>query len=98
MAANAAAAKKKKSEMTKKFLADKYAQMKLDREAKAARRAQLEERMEQLGLDDSAKAAARAKLRKEEMADMREQRKRLSVKDFTVRGARTELDFCWYHL
>jgi hypothetical protein len=43
MAANAAAeAKKKKSEMTKKFLADKYAQMKLDREAKALRRTQLE--------------------------------------------------------
>ena len=44
----------------------------------------LEERMAQLQLDDEAKAAARAKLRKEEMNDMREQRKRLSVKDFTV--------------
>ena len=75
-------AQKKKAEATKAFLAAKYAKMKADKEAKAARRQKLEERMETVGLSEAEKTAARGKLRAEEMAQMREERKRLSVRDF----------------
>tara|TARA_B100000795_G_C22619015_1_gene368091 strand:- start:38 stop:775 length:738 start_codon:yes stop_codon:yes gene_type:complete len=75
-------AQKKKAEQTKAYLKAKYEQMKIDREAKANRRKELESRMAEVGLSDAEKTAARGKLRKEESADMREARKRFSVRDF----------------
>lgn len=81
MAANAAS--QAKAAKTKKFLEDKYAQMKRDREEKAARRKALEARMAELGLSDAEKTKKRAELRRREMQEMRESRKRLSVRDFT---------------
>jgi hypothetical protein len=84
-ALSTADAQKKKAEATKAFLAAKYEKMKADRAAKAARRAELEERMTAVGLDETQKAAARSKLRKEEANDMREARKRLGVRDFVSR-------------
>lgn len=49
-------------------------------EARPERRT--ESRMAEVGLSDAEKTAARGKLRKEESADMREARKRFSVRDF----------------
>ena len=74
--------KKKTAEQTKAYLKAKYEKMMADRAAKTQRRNKLEERMDAVGLSDAEKAAARTKLRKEENDEMREARKRLSVRDF----------------
>eukprot|EP00949_MAST-11_sp_MAST-11-sp1_P005250 g5250.t1 len=82
MASVTSDAAKEKAKNTKAFLEAKYAQMRKDREEKARRRKELEAKMSEMQLSDAQKASMRKELRAAEVAEMREQRKRVSVNDF----------------
>jgi len=73
---------KEKAELTKAFLEEKYMTMKQERLEKQTRRLLLEERMASLGLTEEQKEELRSDLRRLEIREMRQMRKRLTTDAF----------------
>ncbi|OQS05764.1 kinase [Thraustotheca clavata] len=73
---------REKASVTKAYLEQKYAIMKKEREESRMRRSVLEQKMQSLKLEEPAKESYRAELRNQELHQMRQQRKRLSIADF----------------
>ena len=73
---------REKADATKAYLEQKYAIMKKEREESRARRNTLEKQMEDLNLDPQEREKYRQRLRSQELNNMRQQRKRLTIHDF----------------
>ncbi len=73
---------REKADATKAYLEQKYALLKLEREESRQRRNTLENHMETLKLNEAMREEYRARLRNQELQNMRQQRKRLSIQDF----------------
>ncbi|EQC30734.1 AGC/NDR protein kinase [Saprolegnia diclina VS20] len=73
---------REKASVTKAYLEQKYAIMKKEREESRMRRNILEQKMQSLKLEEPAKESYRAELRNQELNQMRQQRKRLTIQDF----------------